>query len=166
MARKLDASQSKQRFQKGVSTVNGIPAGHDDTIRLAVALQNFTDALLGNSLQFIDGINEILAMLDRIMPGSDKINVANKLNDSQSKQRFQHGASMVFQIRTGHDDAIRLGAAMQHFTDALLANDSELIKGINDILARLQVLATFTAMDALGREVERRQRLIDAIARS
>ena len=91
MARKLDASQSKQRFQKGVSTVNGIPAGHDDTIHLAVALQNFTDALLGNSLQFIDGINEILAMLDRIMPGSDKIKVANKLNNSNPSSASSTG---------------------------------------------------------------------------
>ena len=169
MGRKLDASKSKQRFQQGVSTVHTIPAGHDDTILLAVALQNFTDAVLASGLQLMDGINEILAILERIMPGSDRVKPSGKLSASQAQQRFLVGVAMVMQIRAGHDDAIRLGVAMQNFTEALLANDLELIGGINDVLARLNILDTFFLMGALEREVEARQlrqRLIDIIARS
>jgi hypothetical protein len=168
MAKKLNDSQSKQRFQNGVSTVMKIPAGHDDTIRLGVAMQHFTEALLANDSQLIERINDILAMLGRITPSFSDAKYPNKLNASQSTQRFQIGASTVNKIPAGHADTIRLGVAMQHFTDASLANDLQLIEGINYIHAWVSLLDTYFLLKPLAEEGERqrqRQLLIDAISR-
>lgn len=168
MTKKLNDSQYKQRFQNGVSTVMKIPASHDDTIRLGVAMQNFTEALLANDSQFIARINDILEMLGRISPGFSDAKSSDKLNAAQAAQRFQIGVSNVNRIPAGHADAVRLGVAMQQFTDASLANDLQLIEGLNYIHAWVSLLDTYFMLKPLAEEAERkrqRELLIDAISR-
>ena len=62
MAKKLNDSQSKQRFQNGVSTVMKIPAGHDDTIRLGVAMERLQPpAGMENNWPVVELINASFA---------------------------------------------------------------------------------------------------------